>query len=119
MKQPDDSAYLEHMLDAALRLIEIRNRESRESLDEDIELQWSVFHGLQIIGEAARKLSTSVRSQDLDIPWTQVIGMRHKIVHDYSEVDTERVWFTLEDDLEPLIAALRTLLREKRGDEDS
>ena len=77
--------------------------------DELIQ-SWIVRH-LAIIGEAARAIPESTRQWAPGIPWTQIIGMRHILVHDYFGVDTAAVWGVVERDLGPLKQEISTLLR--------
>ena len=72
---------------------------------------WFVRH-LQIIGEAARALPEDVRNRMPDIPWLKIIGMRHILVHDYFEIDTQVVWEVIVRDLPALKEKIETLLRQ-------
>lgn len=72
--------------------------------------QLSLAHLLQNIGEAARLVEPSVRVQIKEIPWDQVTGMRHKIVHDYLAIDYLVVWNTVKHDLPKLIEVLLVAL---------
>lgn len=63
-------------------------------------------HLLQIIGEAARRVSDEGRAAHPSIPWSAVVGMRHKVVHDYFGVDEDVVWNTARSELPSLITAL-------------
>lgn len=62
---------------------------------------WIVRH-LQIIGEAASRVSNETQIKYPDIPWNKMIGMRHILVHGYFEIDLEIVWSVIENDLQPL-----------------
>lgn len=66
---------------------------------------------IEIVGEAANRLSDEVRSQHSEIPWPQIIGMRNRIVHAYDEVDLDLLWDTVTLELPPLIAQLERLLK--------
>jgi uncharacterized protein with HEPN domain len=67
---------------------------------------------IEIIGEAASRVSDAVRSQHSDIPWAEIIGMRNRLVHAYFDVDLERVCDTLALDLPPLIVQLEQVLAD-------
>jgi uncharacterized protein with HEPN domain len=83
----------------------------REAFEADELIQsWFVRH-LQIIGEAARALPEEIRAKMQDIPWSQVIGMRHILVHDYFGIDTEVVWDAVQRDLPNLREKITSLLR--------
>ena len=112
MTQHDDLLYLGHMRDTirtALRLVEDRDK---TSYDADETLQYALVHLVQIIGEAARQVSPEKRSSLPAIPWHQIIGMRHRIVHDYINIDTDIVWEVVSVELEPLLAELTRVVPE-------
>jgi uncharacterized protein with HEPN domain len=67
---------------------------------------------LQIIGEAAYALPRGLRDEQADIPWTEIIGMRHILVHDYFVIDTDIVWDAVERDLPDLKPKVERMLRE-------
>lgn len=70
---------------------------------------------IQIIGEAASQVSHETKDAYPDIPWQNIVGMRHRIVHGYFAVDEDIVWKTLTTELEPLLRALERL--PEGGDE--
>lgn len=74
----------------------------KETLESDETKLFAVPHALQIIGEAARRLTPATRARLFSVPWSQIIGMRHKIVHDYFGVDFEVLWSALTTDVGPL-----------------
>jgi len=74
-----------------------------------------VIRQLEIIGEASRNLSDEFREDNPEIPWSQIIGMRNRIVHAYFNVDLEITWGIVTMDLPILKEYLITLLEEKRG----
>ena len=72
---------------------------------------WVVYH-LQVLGEAARKLSSTIRAQYPEVPWTQIIGMRNILVHDYFGIDRDVVWAVVERDLPRLKPQITAILRD-------
>lgn len=72
--------------------------------------QHAVIRCLEIIGEAAGRVSPQFQAAHPEIPWRKVIGMRHRLIHGYSEVDIDIVWSVLRDELLPLIAKLAPLI---------
>ncbi len=81
--------------------------------DGDETLRLALLHLIQVIGEAARNVSTARRDQHPEIPWRLIVGMRHKLVHDYMEVDEDLVWKTTTEDLPGLIKALETIVPDE------
>lgn len=102
----DDGVYLGHMLDAARKAHAKVATITRSQFDADENLRLAVTHLLQIIGEAARRVSDEARDARPSIPWKAVVGMRHKVVHDYFGVDEDVVWNTARNELPPLIGVL-------------
>jgi uncharacterized protein with HEPN domain len=74
----------------------------RARFDGDPPLQSHILRQVQIIGEAAWRLSKAVKDQNPQVPWKQISGMRHVVVHDYFRVDWDTVFTTARDDLPPL-----------------
>jgi uncharacterized protein with HEPN domain len=75
-------------------------------------LQDGVIRQIQIIGEAAKRVSPAVSSKYSDIPWRDIAGMRDKLVHDYFGVDVEMVWVTATVDLPELKQQIARILGE-------
>ena len=63
-------------------------------------------HLVQVIGEAARKVSPEFQSDHPEIPWRQIVGMRHRIVHDYMRMDEDVLWKVVSEDLPALLPHL-------------
>lgn len=107
MRQPDDVARLRHMLDAALKAVQFVRGRNRGDLDADEQLTLSLTRLLEIIGEAAGKVSEQGCKFYPEIPWPQVVGMRNRLIHAYFEVDLDEIWRTVQEDLPLLIAQLQ------------
>ena len=110
MSPPDDLELLRDMLDYARRVEQIIAGASRVDFDRDEYLQTTVVHYVQIIGEAATKISTALKAEHSEIPWVDITGMRHKIVHGYRELNLNKVWSTATVDIPNLVATLANLL---------
>jgi len=109
--QPRDRLYLQHILDAVLRIESYLQVLDRQEFDRSSLVQDAVIRQLQIIGEASKRLSEELKSSLSAIPWRQVTGMRDKLTHDYMGVDLDAVWKTAVEDLAPLKAAVREELQ--------
>jgi len=108
--QPDDSVYLGHMLDMATKGTQKVAGLSKRDYEEDENLRLALAHLVQMIGEAARRVSIGTRDSHPEIPWADIVGMRSKIVHDYMNVDEDIVWEVATRDLPALVEALGRLL---------
>lgn len=93
MPQPD-SLFLEHILQSLDRIEELLARISREEFDRDWVVQDALIRELEIIGEAAGRISSDLARSHPEIPWKEITGLRHKLIHDYFAVDLEIVWRT-------------------------
>jgi uncharacterized protein with HEPN domain len=110
----DDGSRLQDILDA-IDLIEKYTSEGRSVFDENELIQVWVVHHLQILGEAANKLSSDLRLANPHVPWSKIIGMRHVLVHDYTGVDAEAVWAAVEKDLPVLKSQIEGILSDLGG----
>ena len=106
MSKRSDELYLGDMLDHSHRAHAKVAGVSREQFEADEDLRIVVMHHIQIVGEAAGKVSAAVREQHPEIPWTEVMGMRHRLVHNYYEIKTSILWEVATARLPDLIAAL-------------
>jgi len=111
----DDLVYLRHILDAIALVEEYVRGVSWEDFQESQLVQDGVVRQLGIIGEAARRVSTSVQQTHSEIPWSDIVGMRYILIHDYFEVDEKEVWKTVQDDL-PTLKDLVTDLESELGE---
>ena len=104
----------ERLLDIqeAIQRIEKYAAQGREAFDRDELIQnWFVRH-LQIIGEAVRALPAEFKDGYPEIPWSQIMGMRNILVHDYFGIDREVVWSAVERDLPDLKRKIEAILKK-------
>jgi uncharacterized protein with HEPN domain len=106
----NDWVYLGHMLDLCQKATEIIGVKTRETYDDDVTLQFALTHIVQMIGEAADHVSDDFRGKHSEIRWHEIIGMRHRIVHDYMNVDEDVVWSVVQFDLKPLVTILKNII---------
>ncbi len=110
MTQRDDQVYVGHMLDTANKAIGFVQDVTRKTFDNNELLRLSLTHLLQIIGEAARRVSPDFRAAYPQIDWKAIVGMRSKVVHDYLNVDEDIVWDTVLNELPSLVNELERIL---------
>lgn len=92
------------------RAVQAIESKTRAQYDQDDILRLGLTHLVQVIGEAARKVSDEFRLQHPEIPWRKIVGMRHRIVHDYMRVDEDILWQVVTNDLRALFPQLETIL---------
>ncbi|MGH2560178.1 MAG: HepT-like ribonuclease domain-containing protein [Thermomicrobiales bacterium] len=110
MTQHDDVLYLGHMLDMARKARDIAQPVSKDQYDANDTLQLALARLVQNIGEAARRVSAERKAAHPAISWHRIVGMRHRLVHDYGNVDTGIVWQTVSEDLPILIEMLEKIV---------
>jgi uncharacterized protein with HEPN domain len=108
--QPDDHLYLRHILDAIAQTQEYLGSVTAEQFRASRLLQDAVIRNLEVVGEAAKRLSPECKAAAPSVPWRRVTGMRDKLIHDYMGVDVTAVWDTVEVGLPVLRAAVIELL---------
>ena len=101
-----DRVYLGHMLDMCQKGLEISAGKTRKEYEADEVLKLALTHLIQVIGEAADHVSEEFKEDHPLIPWYEIIGMRHRIVHNYMNVDEDVVWSVVVNDLQPLLEIL-------------
>ena len=102
----DDDVRLRHMLDYSREALELVRDRSRSDLDNDRVLELALVRLLEIIGEAATRVSEEGRARNPEIPWPQIIGLRNRLIHGYDSVDMDVLWEILQGDHPALIFKL-------------
>jgi len=110
MSKTEDAVRLRHMLDAARKAVEFTKHCKRTDLDRDEKLALSVVRLLEILGEAAKNVSSQCQTEYPTIPWRQIAGTRDRLIHGYFDVDLDIVWKIVSTDIPPLIVQLEKAL---------
>jgi uncharacterized protein with HEPN domain len=105
-----DPAYLWDMLDAARRVVEFTRGIDFAAYVGDPMRRMAVERALEILGEAARRVSESFRKAHPEIPWRDLVGQRNVLAHDYGEIKQDRIWETATQHAPGLIGMLEPLL---------
>ena len=108
--QPHDDTRLRHMLDSAKEAVEFAAGKSRKDLDDDRKLSLAIIKSIEIIGEAASKVSEARKVENDNIPWRDIIGMRNRLSHGYFDVNLDIVWETVQTDLPNIIKVLSEII---------
>lgn len=106
----DDRIYLLHVRDAIQHILEY-TATGKESFFADRKTQDAVVRNLEIIGEATKRLSNSLKDAHPDISWKPIAGMRDKLIHDYFGTNLQLVWDVVERDLPVLKLKVAQLLQ--------
>jgi len=105
-----DEGYLLEMLLAARDARSLATGVSEEEFRAEIRHQYAITKALELIGEAARKVSEEARRAHPEIEWAGVVGLRHRIVHDYRNLDLRRIWKIVVEEVPPLIEHLERIV---------
>ena len=110
MIERDETVYVRHILDAIDRIGRYIRGVTEDAFFADSMLQDAVVRQLEILGEAAGRISLATCRRAPSIPWAEVRGMRHRLIHGYFEVDTAMVWDVATLDLVELAPKVEDLL---------
>ena len=111
--QRTDTLYIHHMMDTARKIAQRAQGLSQDQFDAQEDLRDAIVHRIQVIGEAASKVSQMLREEHPEVEWQRIIGMRNRIVHDYMNVDYDIVWQVATHSVQKLIVALEPLLTKE------
>ncbi|QQR80716.1 MAG: DUF86 domain-containing protein [Deltaproteobacteria bacterium] len=104
-----DNAYIFDIVHAGeLAISYIGKYKEIESFNQDTQCQDAVIRRLEIIGEAAKRLSEDVKAKRPTIPWSEMVGMRNIVTHNYDGVDLTIIWDTVKNDLPIMIQLIKT-----------
>ncbi len=109
----DDRVRVAHMVDAAKSIAQFIAGRQRSDLDEDQMLLFAVVRAIEVLGEAASRMSEEARSQSPHIRWRSIISMRNRLVHEYFDIDPEIVWKTATAEIPLLLPSLQALAEER------
>ena len=105
-----DDAYLLDMLLAAREAGKFAADLTFAAFEQNRMAQLAILKVVEIIGEAASRVSTECKDTYPEIPWSRIVGMRNRLVHGYFNVNRQRVWETVQDDIPRLISQLEALV---------
>lgn len=101
------------MIEATETAVDFVSGRARGDLDADRMLVFSLVRAIEIIGEAASRMSRSTREAAPDIPWSLIVSMRNRLIHAYFDVDHEVVWKTVTEELPQLLPKFRSLVSQE------
>ena len=116
MRSQRDRVRLDHMLEHAREAIALTRGKTRADPERDRVLNLALVRLLEIVGEAAGRVSEENRALHPEIPWPQIVSLRNRLIHGYDSVDLDILWQIIEHDLPPLITALETILDQAATD---
>lgn len=106
----EDRIRILHMIEAADTVAQFVAGRSRDDLDRDQMLLFALVHAIEILGEAANKLSPEAQTAAPQVPWGAIVSMRNRLIHGYFDINTTIVWKTATVEVPTLVPLLRTLV---------
>ena len=113
MTYRDDRARLEDIMHAIEDIERYQKRGRTECQQDELIRTWLTYQ-IQIIGEAASKVSEQLRAEHPEVPWRQIVAMRHILVHDYFDTDFGEVWNVVTTDLPGLKKNVTRIIHPER-----
>lgn len=113
MSKDKDLVRLRHMRSHAAEALGLASPQSREDLDKDRLLALGLVRLMEIVGEAAARVSPKMTTRYSDLPWPEIVSLRNRLIHGYDAVDLDILWQVITIDLPPLIKRLDELIAEQ------
>jgi len=115
MSPEADLNRLQHMIEASQGILDYAQGRDLFSLGADRPLQHLIMHNLEILGEAASRLSGQFRQEHPDVPWRDMIDLRNRLIHVYFDLNLAIIWTTVQNDLPQLLLQLKTILSQEQS----
>ena len=111
----NDKAYLKHIADAISDIKCFTRNVTKEEFLENSEKQYAVLRALEIIGEATKNVSKEMKAKHPEVNWSDIAGMRDRLIHQYFGVNLDIVWATVKKNLPELENQVSEMLRKTRA----
>lgn len=105
-----DETRLRHMLEYAQEAIEMAAGKTRSELDNNRMLSLALVRLLEVVGEAAARVSQTTQTAHPSLPWPEIIGLRNRLIHGYDAVDFDILWQIIVQDLPALVVNVQVIL---------
>lgn len=112
-----DRDRLEHIVEAITNILDFADGKTKEELEADKLRYYGIVKNIEIIGEAAYKLTHAFCREHPETPWEFIMKMRHVLVHDYYQISSKEVWNVIKEDLKPLREQVTRYLADNNWDE--
>ena len=109
---PDDRVRILHMVEATETALGFIAGRQRTDLDQDVMLRFALVRAIEVIGEAAGRVSAESRAAATTIPWSLIVAMHNRLIHAYFAIDRDILWRTATEELPALLPVLRALIQD-------
>jgi len=118
MREPvRDRERLEHIVESIINILDFTDGKTKEDMEANKLIYFGIVKNIEIIGEAAYKLTAAFRRQHPETPWDVIAKMRHVLVHDYYQIDPLSVWKVITEDLPSLREQVARYINDTDWDE--
>ena len=104
--------YLNDILEMIADIREFTKSLTFKEFKKDKKTVYAVIRCLEVIGEASKQIPSNVKKHYEQIPWEDIAVMRNKLIHEYFGADIDIIWHTVQEDLGPLEAAVKEIVKE-------
>lgn len=102
MNDKDDLAFVKHILDGIEAIEKFSKNINKKTLRSNRLKQSAIIREIEVIGEAVKNISLSLKNKHPEIEWREIVGTRDKMIHHYFGVDLDIVWEIIKNDLPDL-----------------
>ncbi|WP_050033768.1 HepT-like ribonuclease domain-containing protein [Halorubrum halophilum] len=104
--------YLDDILDGVAKIKRYTRGMTYEEFVDDPKTVDAVLRNFEVIGEAAKNVPDDIRQEYDDVPWSEMAGMRDKLIHGYATVELQIVWTTIQEEVPTLGAQIESVRDE-------
>jgi uncharacterized protein with HEPN domain len=115
MPNRDDIVRIQHMIEAANEAKDILGDTARENLPKNKTIANAVVRSLEVLGEAASKLSEGFQKEHASVPWKKIIVMRNRLIHAYFDINYDIVFATVKEDIPAILPQLQKIIEDEHA----